>query len=200
MKDLYEILPNALQYIATGYIFVCLYEYLTFYEKEKDIVNCLSKSLIIGYVICKVMNGIPWNINDVVDTIGIFCTSAITAYVFSKIKNSKSRKIYDGLKIRRTPNDILWNDLTDNRKPYFIEAMDEEGNIYKGGAYLIEENQRTPYIVLAGYEYRINNIQNDATKCNNEVIVLDSSKMKYIKFIYDNESEFIEDIESFTQQ
>lgn len=164
-----------------------MYCFVATYQEAKDAEHKLMASLVVGYIICNVAYMIPFSISEVVDNVGITISSIIVGYFAGKISNSKFLlTAMEKLKIRRTTNSYLWNDLMD--KDFPMKAKIKIDNIiYCGKVHLIEEFSNHPLIVLA--DYSVNGVLDEN---NNKVIVLDTAKASEIIIEYDELSEMKE--------
>lgn len=132
-----------------------------------------------------IFNLIPISIDKVLDNIIIIVWGTVLGYLFGQILNwSKTQKILDKFKIRRTLNSNIWADLMDKDYPMIMQIKIGDA-VYKGKVHLIEENTFNPKIALAEYSFN-NKIQE-----NNKIIVLDISKASDIVIEYDKDSPMV---------
>ena len=69
-------------------------------QNSSDVEHILTASLVVGYIINKIANLIPFSISYEIDIIGIVLSALILAYGLAMISRSgKIMKILDFLKI-----------------------------------------------------------------------------------------------------
>lgn len=145
-------------------------------------------SLVIGFIICQVAFIIPISFGEYIDNICIVFSSNLLGLVLAKIVNwKKIDSFLEYMKVRRTVNIYLWNDLMDDEEVMHAKVT-INNTIYEGKIHLIEELSNNPHIVLA--EYYINGKKND----DNKIVILDTSKASEIIIEYDKDSPMLEKI------
>lgn len=148
----------------------------------------------MGFVICQIATIIPFSLGKIIDNICMVISGALLGFIAGKIVNAKfTDNLIKKLKINRTVNSYLWNDLVDNK---IMKAQITINNIkYNGKIHLIEEDSNTPHIVLG--EYSIN----DQPETNyNKIIILDTSKATDVIIEYDQHSSMIDDIRFYEEK
>lgn len=191
-----EILPQAILYIVTGYIFICVFRFVALKEQHAEIQHILLSSLVSGYVIVKIMNMIPFTISYEADCIGIICTGALAGYILGQLYSRNCfDKLFEKLKIRSTLNKDIWNDIVDMDYPLYLVITLDDGTIYKGYVHLYELSKIHPIVCLGAY-LKISadgNIE-DHTYDANQIIMLDTARAKNVEVHYYRESEKCKDI------
>ena len=196
VEKLWDLLPDIIFYLVVGYIFIKSYCFVSGQKNEKTTQEHIYSSLVVGFVIVKIMNCIPWNISPEVDSVGIVVTSAIIGFVLGKVINSqKIIRVYDTLQIGATINKYIWNDLMDPEFAFYVRVKMKDGMVYSGYSYYIEEYNNVPTIVLAGYviekeEKCIVNNKEDIR----EIIFLNLADAQNVVIRYDAESSKCEEI------
>lgn len=149
----------------------------------------MTVSLVLGYIICQIAFLIPFTIGTIGDNICIIIWSIIIGFILGKTINyRKTDEILDKLKIGRTANSSLWNDIVDINK--IMEAEITIDNItYDGKIHLIEEFSNSPHVVLADYS-----IDGNKNKKDNQIIILDTAKAQKVVIKYDRNSPMMEKI------
>lgn len=181
-------------YIIVGFCFIKIYSFAYIYNNTKESgMDKLMLDLVFGFVICQLCFAIPFSLGKYVDNICIIIFSIILGYFAAKIMNCRYiNLLLDKLKIRRTVNTYLWNDLMDKDFPIKAKII-INNNIYEGKIHLIEECSNSPHIVLA--QYSVNGKENTN---NNRIVVLDSSKASEITIEYNENSPMLNEI-SFSE-
>lgn len=160
--------------------------------KKNGSLDRLVMDLVFGFIICQICFAIPFSLGKYCDNICIIIFSIILGYFAAKLMNSERiNYIFATLKIRRTVNTYLWNDLLDKDKPMKAQLIIND-IVYHGYIHLIEECSNSPHIVLA--KYSINGKKN---KDNNKIILLDSSKASEIIIEYNKDSLKLKEIDKF---
>lgn len=184
-------MPEIILYIVVGFCFIKIYSFVYIYNdaKENGISDKLILYLVFGFLICQTCFAFPFSFGKYADNVCIVVFSIMFGYFAAKMMNSKCiNRFLDIIKIRRTVNTYLWNDLMDLDFPMKAKVT-INNNIYNGKIHLIEEFSNNPHIVLA--EYSINGNENME---NNKIIVLDSSKASEIIIEYDKNSPMLDEI------
>lgn len=190
MEALISELPNIILYIVSGFLFVRIFHFVALKDNSNEIDHILSSSLVIGFIIVKIMNFIPWSLSKEIDTLGIVLTSCIIGTISGKIYISGIiDKICDKLRIPSTINKYIWNDLVDKDYPIKVSVQMDDDRIYSGYVHYIEPYNNTPMISLAGYK-----LENQKSKKDNAVILLNLANAKRVEIEYYSESSKVDDI------
>ena len=152
-----EKLPVILSYIVYGGVFLNIYSFLSLKPKKEGNIYRLMSYVIISYIFklfYDTMSTCLFGISDTGSLVYLSVTVGLTillAFALSAAsKSSLARKIFDRLRIKRTPNDYVWNDLID-KNMWVIAKRRDSNEIYFGFANFIEESQRNPIIALKHY-------------------------------------------------
>lgn len=189
---MYSILPNIIIYIVSGFIFISTFKYIRYVQYEKT-NNFITESLIIGFVLHTMVSTLF--VEGKVNILFLIIFSIVSAYFSAKVIDTHIfHKLMKLLKINRTPNKYIWDDILDNENNIWIEIFDNENKIfYIGITAVVEDYTRQPLIVLSRYslydEYGelIKSYKDNATKR----ILIDTSKFKIINIIYNENSKII---------
>lgn len=191
MKELVEVLPQIIMYIALGYSFIQTYKFVRILKQSKGIEKTLTGSLVVGFVLDSVFKLLPTTKNDYLDNVLMIICSIILGYLFGVFINSNIfEKICGRLHIRQTPNSSIWSDIEDKNCGIFVRLECYETKTVFQGLYVLREaHERYPIIQLSGYQKMVDeNVEIDYTKKPNRTIVLDTSKFDEISVVYDTNS------------
>lgn len=188
MNELTKLLPDIILYIVSGFCFIKTYMFTRIYKENSDVNQILTSSLVIGFIICQIAFLIPISFGDTPDNICIAICSAILGFGVAKFINSTIMEHgLEKLKICRTANQYLWNDILD--VDMVMEAkITIDGIIYSGKIHLIEDFSNKPHIVLADYSI------NGKNEKNNKIIILDTAKATEVVIKYNKNSPMIDKI------
>jgi hypothetical protein len=115
----------------------------------------IMASLALGYIIKNVCNKL-FIVGRYQNVKYILCC-IIFAYFIAQLsnasfKNKNIQNVLTFLKIYRTSNQDIWLSFLDTSKPMMLKLTDiDNGLYYVGFCVAIEENQRSPIIVLSHY-------------------------------------------------
>ena len=200
MKDLIDLLPIIILYIASGFIFLQVFNFVAAIRPSGSFEHLFIKSLITGFVICTIGNIIPIRTaNQYVDIAILLAICVLAGLLFGKVYISPCfDKGLENLGIRRTVNPYIWKDIVDikNGVWVYVEYRSED-RAYLGALNSYEEFERHPQIVLERYDERVLSTSekdtshvNDPTRC----ILLDTSKADIVEIFYTDNSPKIERI------
>lgn len=158
MADLYQILPEAMLYLSSGFAFVCgLYLLI---DKRFDFFSEISFSmmLILGFLLNTAACAIPVDFgfrnlnlrNIVMVAFSFFCGMAAAA-IRNKAGNRVSRFV---IKVgrRKSASKSFWYDLLDEKdKPVWLRMTNLKEKYILDGVWLsLAETDENPYLLL-GY-------------------------------------------------
>lgn len=202
LTELLQILPNIILYLASGFIFLQTFRFISTIQSPNEFQYTFTKSLVVGFVLssCASMITIR-SISPYLDTIIFLMCCGILAYLSARIYISNTfHRILKKLNIRRTINPYIWSDIEDNTKePKTLWVYLEFQKIsmsYFGVLSLTEDFQRQPMIVLSCYTAtRLDGaVVHDYTEDATKRILLDTSQADIIELIYDNGSDNIAEV------
>ncbi len=153
-------------YIAQGYIFITVFEFIVFKDNEKNTDFLILKSIVISYVLKVVYDKILYMKSIELDkwlyVIILFVVSALLAYLLALIlKTAWFNKFLSIIGIKRTINENIWFDAV--RDGCFLRIYSKDGSkSYSGTCKYRESYDREPIVVLT--EYRI-------LDANSEIII-----------------------------
>lgn len=197
IKDLYEILPQVILYIVTGYAFLIPFHFVALKQFSKDIEHILLLSIVVGYVYCNIAYLIPISFSDIIDNVLIVISALILGNVFARIWRNKSisLRVFEWLKIRDTGNLYVWDDIMDDDYP--MKAIIYYNNtVYEGLIHLYESYSKEPQIVLGSYviKNKKGRIVQDFTNDDTRITILNISNAISVDIIYNKESKECTDI------
>lgn len=191
INDLVQILPDFIFYIVVGFFFIQVFHFTALKRNNSDIEHILTGSLVFGYVICKIMELIPFSINPIIDSFGIMCTSIVAGYILGLPfqYNQIIYKICDIFKLRNSINDYIWDDILDWDYPNKLIVYYSD-KIIEGYVHYSESYSNIPSVTLAGYIIRDKNqnILSDHSSDNDKVIFLQLCNAEYVEVIYNHKS------------
>lgn len=189
MKEIYELLPNIILYLAIGFVYLRVYRFTSIIQTTKNVSELLIESLIIGFALKCFYNLFP-SINSYIDMFGMLVSSVIVGFVSAKMFSGKAfNKILTFLDIRQTKSQFIWQDILGDT-PIWITAIDYDKDIfYYGKAVLIEGYERKPQILITEYIYEHNDTEIDNTNNPSKTVLIDTSKFQDIWISYMNDEE-----------
>lgn len=148
-----QVLPYIIAYLAPGYVFIVIFGHITGKDSSVDLKHIVFHSIVVSFIIKSAFDlffrlpvGQLWN------TVILITVSAILAYAFGIFFHSP---IYDKvrmfLRIERTFNKGIWEDILKEDAWYIIKTEDPDWNYY-GRIILWEEHAREPVVVLTRYQ------------------------------------------------
>lgn len=193
-------ISDIILYIVLGFIFMQIFNFIVSNQSSNDFQHIFFKSLIIGFILVNVMSTLPFTSNNIyLYALILVMITVILSYIMAQIYCSTVFKnICKFIKVRRTVNPYIWNDIEDKKQTLWIRIGFKELNLkYVGILACVEDFQRQPLIVLTRYskcgflEDENGETSIDFTNDPKQRIVLDTSKADYIEFVYDKDSEVI---------
>lgn len=199
MDSLLSILPEAILYFASGFLFVCGFYF--FIDRRFDFFSDVSLSimLVIGFAITNILRAIPKNFhfpNEFVRNISILSLSLVFGIVVAATRNKLAPYISNfTIKIgrKKTASINFWYDITDSpQKPVWIRLTSFEKNyILEGILFSLSEEKENPYLRLSNYiEYNLDGDILDDTNFekDNVQIIVRPDNFDKIMLTYDENS------------
>ncbi|MFW6030184.1 MAG: hypothetical protein ACOCRO_08020 [Halanaerobiales bacterium] len=153
IKNIIELIPTILLYIAPGYITLWLLGLLYSRDLEND-KNLILKSLILSYIYITIVRWLT--VDPIVFFQGkvvVFIIAIITAYITYHLSNQNC--LMDVIGLKRTLHTDLFHDLVNiNDGPWLIVYLNSDKIIYKGRLVYfrkIDEKEKQFYVVLSNY-------------------------------------------------
>lgn len=184
MADLFNILPIAILYLASGFTFLC--GYYLWIDRRFDFLSDISFSimLVIGYLVDTVADTIPYNFgftNESVRNLLLVCISFVLGMIIAYVRNkigSRLRKFVIKHGRRKSSSEFFWYDILDEKnKPLWIRLTNLEKEYILDGVLLsLSESKENPYLLL-GYCKKYN-LQGEPLKRDNV-----DSENKYVQKI-----------------
>lgn len=194
LKDLFEILPDIIIYISSGYLFVFTFSFISLRKKVEDIDGVFVISLVVGFILKSLLCAIVRvRFSFYVNIVGflIFCAilGCIVGYI---VENKYFRQLLLKTRINRSVHENIWHDIMDvDKKTMWIRAVSNEKNqVIIGILVLVEEFQRYPILLLQQYQmYDLEgNLIEDYLEHANRQILIKSEYYDTIDVVYDRES------------
>lgn len=158
MADLFNILPMAILYLASGFTFVC--GYYLWIDRRFDFLSDISFSvmLVVGYLIDTVIRAIPYDFGFTEESIRnliLVCVSLICGMIVAIMRNKLGGRVSRFVirhGRRKSSSELFWYDILDDKdKPIWIRLTNLEKNYILDGVLLsLSETQENPYLLL-GY-------------------------------------------------
>lgn len=195
IEKLIELIPNILLVLVLGYIYLKIYNFISYSKNIKSYEYVFIKSVVCGtileYTIGFFTNMLykPWNY------ILIIFVTVFLAFISAKLINSNLfRQIFKKLGITRTFNRNIWQDLMDKEHSLWADVRSKKlQRHYFGQIVLVEEFERYPRIVLSRYTIydKHNNIIEDYDKDPTQRIVIETTLYDDIRLVYNENSKNI---------
>ncbi|MBQ9330009.1 MAG: hypothetical protein IJ221_03385 [Oscillibacter sp.] len=148
--ELIEHIPDILQYIAPGFITICLYRFISCTDREFDAAYhwTLLESVVISYCCHVALFWVPARYM----VPSVFLLSILAGFAAGKWVHSKScDRLLKALGIHRTTHANIWLDALPSGT--FLRIWpDDSGMSYLGQMKYMEEHEREPLIVLQKYQ------------------------------------------------
>ena len=195
IEKLIVLIPNILLVLVLGYIYLKIYNFISYSKNIKSYEYVFIKSVVCGtileYTIGFFTNMLykPWNY------ILIIFVTVFLAFISAKLINSNLfRQIFKKLGITRTFNRNIWQDLMDKEHSLWADVRSKKlQRHYFGQIVLVEEFERYPRIVLSRYTIydKHNNIIEDYDKDPTQRIVIETTLYDDIRLVYNENSKNI---------
>lgn len=201
LNDLFEILPDIVLYIASGYLFILTFSFISLRQKMKDINGIFCASLAVGFILKMVLCAIVkirfgYYINVVAFLI---FSMAVGAFLGLFIKSKFCRNILKKINVNRSVNENMWHDIIDSdKRTMWVRVVDwEKERVIVGILVLVEEFQREPQILLQQYQVfdLEGNMIEDYIDYPNQRILIKTERFDNIDIVYDVESTHFDKIE-----
>lgn len=188
-------LPTIMNYFVGGYIFLAIYRFIAFKQEKTTEKYSLLKSVVISAIIKSIFDCIPVTAKlDIFYTPVLCITCAILGFVCGKlIRWKKLHSLLSFLKIQRTPNENIWDDVIKDGQNCWVRLRSPKIDnlqylgIFKYG----EEFKSEPIIAISNYQVldMNGNVITDYSNTTN-ILMLNTRNFEKIEIIYDvDESE-----------
>lgn len=158
MEDLFNILPLAILYLASGFAFLCGYYLLI--DRRFDFMSDISFSimLVIGYLIDTVACAIPHDFGfvnehfrNLVLVLGSFLCGIVVAYIRNGMGDKMNSFVIRHGRRKSSSESFWYNILDEKDKPIWMRLTNIEKNYMLDGVLLsLAETKENPYLLL-GY-------------------------------------------------
>lgn len=199
MDALLNILPEAILYFASGFLFICGFYFLI--DRRFDFFSDVGLSilLVIGFAITNASGAIPKPFhfpNEFTRNICILLISFLIGIIVAFTRNKLAPYISNfTIKIgrKKTASINFWYDITDSpQKPVWIRLTSFEKNyILEGILFSLSEEKENPYLRLSNYiEYNLDGDILDDTNFekDNVQIIVRPDNFDKIMLTYDENS------------
>lgn len=200
LKDLFEILPDIILYVTTGYLFILVFNFISLRKKMEDINGIFCASLAIGFVIKAILCTLKIRFSYYVNIVGLLAFSVLLGALLGYFINSKlCKKILKKLHVNRSINENIWHDIMDiDKRTMWIRAVSKEREqVIVGILVMVEEFQRFPQLLLQQYQIfdLEGNLVEDYIANANQEILIRTEDFENIDIVYDLKSSQYEKIE-----
>lgn len=158
MSDLFDILPLAILYLASGFVFLC--GFYLWIDRRFDFLSEISFSimLVVGYLLDTIARSVPINFgltNESIRNLVFVLISFICGMGLAILRNkvgSKVSKFVIRYGRRKSSSEFFWYDILDEKdKPTWIRLLNyEKEYILEGILLSLAETEDNPYLLL-GY-------------------------------------------------
>lgn len=184
-------LPVIMNYFVEGYIFLAIYRFIAFKQEKSTEKYSLLKSVVVSAVIKSIFDCIPVTAkldNFYTPVLCLIC--AILGFLCGKlIRNKMLNNILSFLKIQRTPNENIWDDvIKDGQNCWVCLRSPKIDNLrYLGVFRYGEEFKSEPIIALSNYQILDANGKVLADYSNtNDMIMLNTKDFEVIEITYED--------------
>lgn len=199
MDILLKILPEAILYLASGFLFICGFYLLV--DRRFDFFSEIGLViiLIIGLGITNPLRTILTNfdfLSDFTRHLIILAASLILGILIAIFRNflgPHMRRFTFKLGRSKTSSDNFWYDIPDLKsKPVWVLLRNNKDKYILEGVLLsISEDKTNPYLLLGYYkrrDFNYNEIDYDFSKKKNYQLVVRPDSFDEILLIYDEDS------------
>lgn len=188
-SSLIDYLPDVILYIATGFVFITVFNAVALRSASKETQNTLTQSLVWGYIYCSVCRALPITLGAIADTLLMIICAGILGYISGRVIRSYMLiKLAEMAKIHTTPYDDLWGEFME-LSPNPIRIIISYGECeYEGYALRIEEHKSKPILGLSAYTKRIKGKVIYTSDCH-DVVMLDTEKAIEIRLKFEGDAD-----------
>ena len=180
-------IPNLIDKIAYGYIFIIIYSWCSFHEKN-NYKMIIIKGIIGTYILSNFYNALfeVTGLEIFQNVIFLIILSVILGYVSFKIMKADSTKLlFKTIGITRTDNTNIWDDIIKKGTCLRIYTKDKDIS-YLGQVKFIEEFAKEPIVVLQAYQIidTQGEVITDYSKDINELAILNLKNFEKVDLTY----------------
>lgn len=195
IENLVDVVPEVLWTLVLGYLYLKIYNFVSYAKEEKNYEYMFLKSIVCGTVLNETVGSLTEYIIKPWSTIVFIISVIIISIVLSKTMNSiVFRSILKKFNICRTFNQNIWHDLADRNHSVWVDLRSTQlKRHYYGLLVLVEDFEKYPRIVLSRYTIydKDNNIIEDYDKEPTQRIFIDTSLYDDIRLTYHKDSKNI---------
>lgn len=190
IAELIQCLPEYIRIIASGYIFVSVFDFIMYKKDIADYKHIFLKSIVYGFILKNILFTLtaPFCLSDWLQDLLLYLFSIVLAYLITLgLKSRKTSKIMKRLRIFRNHNNNVWLDIFDGvNPPWFDVSSTKLKTHYCGELDLLEDFERKPILILRKYKSfdENGNVIDDYSDDNNFKILIDTSLYDNIKIAY----------------
>ena len=161
MKDLFEILPTAILYLACGYIFLCGFYLLL--DDRFDFLSEISFSimLVLGFLMNTIVLAIPYDfglrniyVRDCVLVVFSFVCGVVSAFIRNYCAPKLEKYLTKNFRRKTISESCLFKIIYFTRKPVWLRLTNLEKKYNLDGVLLeLSEDKENPYVLL-GYSQK----------------------------------------------
>lgn len=199
MDALLNILPEAILYFASGFLFVCGYYFLI--DRRFDFFSEISLSimLVIGFAITNLLRAIPKPFhfpNMFCRNICILAISFGVGFILAFIRNKLGpymSRFTIMLGRRKTMSNNFWYDIPDKKdKPVWVRLTNFDKKYVLDGVLIsLSEEKENPYLLLGRYikyDLKGNVIDTENSDKDNVQMIIRPDNFDEVVLIYDQNS------------
>ncbi len=195
IENLITLIPEILWILISGYLYLKVFDFVTYEKDTKNYEYIFLKSVVCGTVLYNTVGTLTNMLISPWDNIVFISSVTLLAFCASKIFDSVFfRNIFKKIKINRTFNKNIWHDIMDKEHTVWADIRSKTlKRHYYGEIVLIEDFEKYPRIVLSKYTIYdkdnevIEDYDNDPTKR----IFIDTSLYDDIRLTYHKDSKNI---------
>ncbi len=192
------LIPNFLQYIMPGYIFMLIFDFILIRPK-RDKEDMFIKSITISFVLVSLLRAFLMPLNDLQNNgvifIAIVLAVIISIFTAKHVTSDFVDKKLKNLGVNRTVHSNIWHQMIDEKNGVYATIyLKEEKWIVRGyiRKYDVGENNEV-YIVLDEYYYTdYQNNEKQAVVDNQWRCVIKLSNVDILELYYDENSNILQ--------
>lgn len=174
--------------VVIGFVILSTYNFITLNEVLDKGVTTVFSSFIVGYLYVYCASLIPISFGFVIDCVGMLISSVVLTYLFVRVTELRlTQRIIYKLKIPRSLNRTLWQDMFDKECTMKIRVVMRNGHTYEG--YFCGDDGDKSEMRVAMFGYKIidtatKNVLEDYSCSPNREILLYANQAISIEVIY----------------
>lgn len=185
--EIVEQLPNILEYVAYGYIYLAGYHWVHRNENEGT-EYMLMKSIAISFVLKNIYNYVSYIDNPFLPVAYTIISGILGIIAGSIVSRHWFNALIKKFGIWKTTNDNIWDDIIGSNT--WLNAYHSDGTIYVGMVEYYSDDKENPIIVLCNtnkVEPGCNQYKYDTVDKNRRMIIR-PEMYERIEVVYDQKS------------